>query len=112
MPYFRIGQVNNVGSGLCATGEIDTPDTNDVTIECGFKPNQIFICLKNGENYGTAGCAYDERINAEKQLRWVNATPTTVAIGYNNAYSIKDITDTGFTYRGYPNRHWYWFAVG
>ena len=107
-----IAQIPSGSDVKCAIEVIVTPTADPVTVECGFKPKHIFICADNNGNFSTWGNAYEERVSDSKQMRWANATPSTVPIGYNNAYSIMSISDTGFTYRGYPGRNWIWFAIG
>ena len=99
MAYFR-ASIGGGGSQV-VTGNI-TGSTSDLTITLGFKPKKLYI-YDQSTTYPHS-CIYDEDASTTKFLRnvysgsgstvaWTNMTSTAT-------YSIRGISNTGFTFKG------------
>ena len=105
------------GTGLrMVTGDIAKSNSAQ-TINIGFKPKKLYIYSFTMSASGS--CIYDEDASTTKYLRNVSGSGSQAGVGWVNIsatstsyYVIRQITDTGFEYRGSSSYEFNYLAMG
>lgn len=98
------------------SGKTSVPaGTDGLTIETGFRPKMIMIEAGNSLDFGspTSAVLYNEDVDNTKYWRSISSQSEMRYIGDNIVASLKQVTDTGFTYRGVLRESYIkYYAVG